>query len=89
MPKIPRFFLYDAQHIVFKPKLLSAKELQLNVIRAYTKFYSMRRAFYLLFKLRLRNAMFGFMGYAIVKEWIRLNHSMPWLVSTIIPKKSE
>ena len=65
--------LYDAQHIVFNPKLLSAQELQLNVIRAYTKFYSIRRAFYLLLKLHLRNARFRFMGYAIVKEWIRLN----------------
>ncbi len=65
--------LYDAQHIVFNPKLLSAHELQLNVLRAYTKFYSIRMAFYLLLGLRLRNAMFRFMGYAIVKEWIRLN----------------
>ena len=65
--------LYDAQHIVFNPKLLSAQELQLSVLRAYTKFYSIRRAFYLLLKLHLRNAMFRFMGYAIVKEWIRLN----------------
>jgi anaerobic magnesium-protoporphyrin IX monomethyl ester cyclase len=36
--------LYDAQHIVFTPKLLSARELQLNVVRAYTKFYSFSRA---------------------------------------------
>ncbi len=35
--------LYDGQHIVFKPKLLSAKELQLNVVRAYAKFYSLSR----------------------------------------------
>jgi len=65
--------LYDAQHIVFKPKLLSAQELQLNVTRAYVKFYSIYTAFYLLLKLRLRNAMLRFMGYLIVKEWIRLN----------------
>ena len=72
--------LYDAQHIVFKPKLLSAQELQLNVLKAYTKFYSIYRAFYLLFKLRLRDAMMRFMGYAIVREWIRLNRNRHWLL---------
>jgi radical SAM superfamily enzyme YgiQ (UPF0313 family) len=65
--------LYDVQHIVFKPKLLSANELQLNIIRAYYKFYSIRRAFYLLLKLRFRNAMMRFMGHTIVKEWVRFN----------------
>jgi len=72
--------LYDAQHIVFKPKLLSAQELQFNVLKAYTKFYSIYRAFYLLLKLRLRDAMMRFMGYAIVKEWIRLNRNRHWLL---------
>ncbi len=67
--------LYDAQHIVFTPKLLSAKDLQLNVIRAYMKFYSLSKSFFLLLKLRLRNAMFRFMGYLLVKEWIRINRT--------------
>lgn len=71
--------LYDGQHIVFKPKLLSAKELQLIVVRAYTKFYSLRRLFSLLLKLRFRNAFFNFMGYAIVNKWKEYNHKMPWL----------
>lgn len=65
--------LYDGQHIVFKPKLLSAQELQLCVLKAYTKFYSLHRSISLLFKLRLRNAIFRFMGYFIIKQWIRLN----------------
>jgi hypothetical protein len=71
--------LYDAQHIVFVPKLLSAQELQLNVIRAYAKFYSIYMAIYLLLKLSFRNAIMRFMGYAIVKEWIRLNCNKHWL----------
>lgn len=65
--------LYDVQHIVFKPKLLSPNELQLNIVRAYNKFYSIRMAVYLLFKLRFRNAMMRFMGHIIVKKWVRLN----------------
>ena len=71
--------LYDGQHIVFRPKLLGAKELQLSVLSAYLKFYSLSRSFALLFKLRLRNAMFRFMGYSIIKKWISRNHKMHWL----------
>ena len=74
--------LYDGQHIVFNPKLLSAKELQLSVVRAYTKFYSLYRSFSLLLNLRLRNAMFHFMGYVIVREWIKRNRKMFWLLQT-------
>ncbi|MDD5574958.1 MAG: hypothetical protein PHH75_07260, partial [Candidatus Omnitrophica bacterium] len=72
--------LYDGQHIVFNPKLLSAKELQVNVVRAYAKFYSLYRSFLLIFGLRFRNAMFRFMGYLIVKQWKRRNRRMPWLL---------
>lgn len=72
--------LYDGQHVVFKPKLLSAKQLQLNVLNAYTRFYSLSRSISLLIRLRFRNAMFRFMGYRIVQEWIRHNHKMHWLL---------
>ncbi len=71
--------LYDGQHVVFKPKLLSAKQLQINVINAYARFYSLSRSFSQLCKLRFRNAAFGFMGHRIVKEWIGRNRKMPWL----------
>jgi len=72
--------LYDGQHIVFTPKLLSAQELQLCVLKAYTKFYSLYRSVVLLFKFRLRNAMFRFMGHFIIKEWVKQNRKMRWLV---------
>jgi len=74
--------LYDGQHIVFTPKLLSAKELQLSVVRAYAKYYSLFRSFSLLFKLRFRNAMLRFMGHAIFKDWLRHNHKMHWLLNS-------
>lgn len=78
--------LYDGQHIVFHPNLLSAKELQSNVIKAYGKFYSLYRSFFLLFKLHLRNAMFRFMGYFLVREWSRRNHNMLWLSKFSSPR---
>ena len=72
--------LYDGQHIVFKPNLLSAKELQLNVIRAYEKFYSLSRSFILLLRLKLRNALFRFIGYLILREWKQRNQGMAWIL---------
>ncbi|HAJ57312.1 MAG TPA: radical SAM protein [Candidatus Omnitrophica bacterium] len=71
--------LYDGQHVVFNPNLLSAKELQQSVTRAYTKFYSLYRSLSLLLGFHYRNAMFRFMGYVIIKQWIRRNQSMRWL----------
>jgi radical SAM superfamily enzyme YgiQ (UPF0313 family) len=71
--------LYDGQHIVFKPKLLSAQQLQLSVTGAYLTFYSLSRSLALFMKLRFRNALFRLMGYRIVKTWIKNNRRMPWL----------
>ncbi|MDD5236305.1 MAG: radical SAM protein, partial [Candidatus Omnitrophica bacterium] len=71
--------LYDGHHIVFNPKLLSAKDLQLNMIKAYTKFYSLFRLFAALLKLHFRNALFHFMGYSIVSKWRKQNHKLDWL----------
>ncbi len=70
---------YDGMHIVFKPKLLSAKELQVNVVKAYAKFYSKYRFLSLLLKLRLRDAFCCLVGHTIVKEWISHNRDRAWL----------
>ena len=80
--------LYDGQHVVFRPKQLSARELQFTVLRAYTEFYSFYKTMSLFLKLRFRNAMFRLMGYIIVKDWIKHNHRMPWL-SQAIPSKAK
>ena len=71
--------LYDGQHIVFTPKLLSARALQANVLQAYAKFYSLYNSFTLFVRLRFRNAFFRLMGYGIMKNWMRHNGSMSWL----------
>jgi hypothetical protein len=75
--------LYDGQHIVFSPKLLSAKDLQMNVVRAYSHFYSLSRTICTLLNLRFRNAMFRFMGYTVVRECKKHNRSMSWLLENI------
>ena len=78
--------LYDGQHVVFRPKQLSARELQFTTLRAYTEFYSFYRTMSLFLKLRFRDAMFRLMGYVIVKDWIKRNHRMPWLLQAIKAK---
>ncbi len=71
--------LYDGQHVVFDPKLLSPKELQMSVAKAYMKFYSLSKLFTLIIKLRFTNFLFRLMGYRIVREWLKYNRAMPWL----------
>jgi len=75
--------VYDGQHVVFEPKLLSAKQLQLNVVAAYEKFYSLSKSISLLLRLHFRNAMFRFMGYRIIKEWMEHNHKMHWMPQSV------
>ena len=72
--------LYDGQHVVFKPKLLSAKQLQLNIVSAYVKFYSFSKFLSLVIRLHFRDAMFRFMGYRIVRKWLQYNRKMHWLL---------
>ena len=72
--------LYDGQHVVFRPNQLSARELQFAVLRAYTEFYSFYKSMSLFLKLRFRNAIFRLMGHVIVKDWIKRNRKMPWLL---------
>jgi len=71
--------LYDGQHIVFNPKLISAKDLQASVLTAYGKFYALSRAIPLFLKFSFRNAFFRLMGYCIVRRWKKLNHGFYWL----------
>jgi len=72
--------LYDGQHVVFHPKLISPKQLQENIIKAYCKYYSLYHSFTLMARLRFRNALFRLMGYKIIRDWKARNRLMKWLV---------
>jgi radical SAM superfamily enzyme YgiQ (UPF0313 family) len=71
--------LYDGHHIVFTPKLLSAKELQVAVLKAYMRYYSLTRTFFSLLKWRFRNGFFRFMGFLILRKWRAHNRRMSWI----------
>ena len=74
--------LYDGHHTVFIPKLLSARQLQLNILNTHIKFYSLSHSITLFIRLHFRNALFRLMGYRIVRDWIALNRKMEWLQET-------
>jgi len=74
--------LYDGQHIVFRPNLVSPKDLQLNVVRAYCKFYSIYNSLVLFTQLSFRNAFFRLMGHCIVKAWKNHNRDLYWIRNT-------
>ncbi len=80
--------LYDGQHVVFKPKLLTARQLQLSVLKAYNRFYTLFNSLLLLLRLNFRGAMFRFMGYRIVREWLRHNRDLSWLSEASHPVAS-
>lgn len=71
--------LYDGQHVVFNPQLISPQQLQMSIVKAYLKFYSLHKFLNLLMRLHFRNALFRLMGYKIVREWIKNNRSLNWL----------
>ncbi len=72
--------LYDGQHVVFFPKLLSARQLQINIVKAYCKYYSLYHSFSLMVRLHFRNSLFRLMGYKIIRDWKARNRLMKWLV---------
>jgi radical SAM superfamily enzyme YgiQ (UPF0313 family) len=74
--------LYDGQHVVFMPKLLSPRELQTQVVKAYESFYSLPSFLSLFFRLRIRNALFRLMGRSIVRQWVAANGRLPWLAGS-------
>lgn len=71
--------LYDGQHIVFKPRMLTASQLQLAVVCAYSKFYSLPKILLLLLKLHFRNAAFRLMGLVLLRKWLKQNKSLFWI----------
>ncbi len=71
--------LYDGQHVVFHPKLLSPKQLQVNIIKAYCRYYSLYHSFKLMVQMSFRNAMFRLMGYKIIRDWKARNRLLKWL----------
>jgi anaerobic magnesium-protoporphyrin IX monomethyl ester cyclase len=64
-----RWHLYDAHHVVFTPKQMTAYELQREVLRAYARFYSKRQWLKLLVTFRFTKLLFHGWGMWIIRNW--------------------
>ena len=71
-----RWHLYDAHHVVFAPKLMTPYELQIEVLRGYMRFYSMRTWLHCLFAVRAaKKTVFHLWGRAILRTWLKDEHN--------------
>ncbi len=67
-----RWELYDAHHVVFQPKLMTPYELQIEVMRAYMRFYSLRTWLKYVFTFRFtKKLLFHSWGMMIIRNWRR------------------
>jgi radical SAM superfamily enzyme YgiQ (UPF0313 family) len=64
-----RWYLYDAQHVVFQPKNMSAYDLQYAALRGYMRFYSLRQWAKYFFTFRFTKLLFQTWGWWIVRTW--------------------
>ncbi len=67
-----RWHLYDAHHVVFRPLLMTPYELQIENIRGYMRFYSLRAWLRCVFVVRsAQRALFHWWGMHIIRNWRR------------------
>jgi radical SAM superfamily enzyme YgiQ (UPF0313 family) len=67
-----RWELYDAHHAVFEPARMTPYELQIEVLRGYMRFYSVRTWLGYVFRLQFtKQLLFHWWGMAIIRNWRR------------------
>ncbi len=65
-----RWELYDAHHVVFEPALMTPYELQIEVLRGYMRFYSLRTWLKYVLTLRFtKQLLFHGWGMVIIRNW--------------------
>ena len=67
-----RWELYDAHHVVFEPRRMTPYELQMEVLRGYMRFYSLRTWLRYVFTFQFtKRLLFHGWGMVIVRNWRR------------------
>jgi radical SAM superfamily enzyme YgiQ (UPF0313 family) len=67
--------LYDGHHVVFEPARMSPLDLQLGVIKANRRFYSVRSALRSISTFRFTTALMRYWGKRILHSWYERNAS--------------
>ena len=67
-----RWELYDAHHVVFEPARMTPYELQIEVLRGYMRFYSLRTWLRYILTLQFtKQLLFHGWGMVIIRKWRR------------------
>ena len=67
-----RWELYDAHHVVFEPRRMTPYELQIETLRGYARFYSMRTWLKYVFSFQFtKRLLFHTWGMVIIRAWRR------------------
>jgi anaerobic magnesium-protoporphyrin IX monomethyl ester cyclase len=67
-----RWELYDAHHVVFEPARMTPYELQIEVLRGYMRFYSLRTWLRYIFTFQFtKQLLFHGWGMVIIRNWRR------------------
>jgi radical SAM superfamily enzyme YgiQ (UPF0313 family) len=67
-----RWELYDAHHVVFEPRRMTPYELQIETLRGYARFYSLRTWLKYVFTFQFtKRLLFHGWGMVIVRAWRR------------------
>ncbi len=67
-----RWELYDAHHVVFEPARMTPYELQIEVLRGYMRFYSLRTWLGYIFTFQFtKQLLFHGWGMVIIRNWRR------------------
>jgi anaerobic magnesium-protoporphyrin IX monomethyl ester cyclase len=67
-----RWELYDAHHVVFEPARMTPYELQIEVLRGYMRFYSLRTWLRYVVSLQFtKQLVFHWWGMVIIRNWRR------------------
>jgi radical SAM superfamily enzyme YgiQ (UPF0313 family) len=74
---ITDYSFYDAHHVVFEPKKMSPYELQREVVRAFSRFYSWPRIVGEMLRLRFFDALLKLYARRLV---LRLNRLSGWFI---------
>jgi radical SAM superfamily enzyme YgiQ (UPF0313 family) len=64
-----RWELYDGQHVVFTPQQMTPEQLQLETLKGYLRFYSLRRWLLHVILLRRAGLRLQTVGYLYVRKW--------------------
>jgi len=71
--------LYDGQHVVFTPRLITPDQLQTGVLAAYRRFYSLRRLLACFFTLHYTPLLVQSWGWWFVRSWRRNKHTRAYM----------